>query len=193
MKQELATITTTLHVIQSALKVPKDKYNSFGKYNYRTCESIVEAAKPILYEHGFSLLMNDEIIMIGNRFYVKATAKISNGVESYECSAFAREEESKKGMDGAQVTGAASSYARKYALNGLFAIDDTEDADATDKKPEKQQDLPANFYPAWQTAINACDTVEKLQELWEGNKATCIADPQIKKMFVDKKTASGWK
>jgi len=126
----------TLSIIQSEIKAPKGQMNKFGNYKYRSCEDIVEAAKPILAKHGFALTLTDEIVMIGNRFYVKATASIMRGlgegeVEVFEVSAFAREEETKKGMDGAQITGAASSYARKYALNGLFAIDDTKDADAT--------------------------------------------------------------
>ena len=117
--------------IQSLIKAPKGQFNSFGKYKYRSCEDIVEAVKPVINQLGFYLTLSDEIVEIGGRFYVKATATISNGTESFSVSAFAREEESKKGMDGSQVTGASSSYARKYALNGLFAIDDTKDSDAT--------------------------------------------------------------
>ena len=117
--------------IQSLIKAPKGQFNNFGKYKYRSCEDIVEAVKPVINQLGFYLTLSDEIVEIGGRFYVKATATISNGAESYSSVAFAREEESKKGMDGSQVTGASSSYARKYALNGLFAIDDTKDSDAT--------------------------------------------------------------
>ena len=119
--------------IQSLIKVPKGQFNSFGKYKYRSCEDIVEAVKPVINPLGFYLTLSDEVVSIGNRFYIKATARISNGTEVYESIAYAREEEVKKGMDGSQVTGAASSYARKYALNGLFAIDDTADSDATNK------------------------------------------------------------
>lgn len=117
--------------IQSLIKAPKGQFNSFGKYKYRSCEDIVEAIKPVINPLGFYLTLSDEIVNIGNRFYVKATATISNGTETYSCSAYAREEEVKKGMDGSQVTGASSSYARKYSLNGLFAIDDTKDSDST--------------------------------------------------------------
>jgi hypothetical protein len=117
--------------IQSLIKAPKGQFNNFGKYKYRSCEDIVEAVKPVINQLGFYLTLSDEIVEIGGRFYVKATATISNGTESYSSVAYAREEESKKGMDGSQVTGASSSYARKYALNGLFAIDDTKDSDAT--------------------------------------------------------------
>lgn len=117
--------------IQSLIKAPKCQFNSFGKYKYRSCEDIVEAVKPVINQLGFYLTLSDEIVNIGNRFYIKATATISNGTESYSSVAYAREEETKKGMDGSQVTGASSSYARKYALNGLFAIDDTKDSDST--------------------------------------------------------------
>lgn len=128
--------------IQSLIKAPKGQFNSFGKYKYRSCEDIVEAVKPVINELGFYLTLSDEIVNIGERFYIKATATISNGTETYSVSAYAREEESKKGMDGSQVTGASSSYARKYALNGLFAIDDTKDSDATNvgKKDEPTED-----------------------------------------------------
>lgn len=117
--------------IQAQVKAPKGQVNKFGNYKYRSCEDIVEAVKPVINKLGFYLTLSDEIVQIGERIYVKATATISNGESTFTCSAFAREEEVKKGMDSAQITGAASSYARKYALNGLFAIDDTKDADAT--------------------------------------------------------------
>lgn len=124
------TIYTELSRIQKELKAPKGQYNTFGNYKYRSCEDILEAAKPLLGE--CSLTINDEIVLIGDRFYIKATAKLSlTNDEFITNSALAREPEGKKGMDEAQVTGATSSYARKYALNGLFAIDDTKDADAT--------------------------------------------------------------
>jgi hypothetical protein len=121
-----------LALIQKELKAPKSQFNQFGKYKYRNCEDIFEAVKPLLAEDCV-LTLSDEVVFIGNRFYIKATAKIFNGAEDLAVSAFAREEESKKGMDGAQVSGAASSYARKYALNGLFLIDDTKDADTTNQ------------------------------------------------------------
>lgn len=118
--------------IQNEIKAPKGQLNKFGNYRYRSCEDIVEAAKPVLLKHGYALTLTDEIVNIGGRFYVKATATILNNEGlMFSATAFAREEETKKGMDVAQITGSASSYARKYALNGLFAIDDTKDADAT--------------------------------------------------------------
>lgn len=130
-----------LIVIQSRLKAAKSNFNSYGKYNYRSCEDILEALKPLLKEQNCFLVVSDEILFIGNRFYVKSVAAISNG-EGLQISScgLAREEESKKGMDGAQVTGAASSYARKYALNGLFAIDDSKDADSTNDG-EKEESI----------------------------------------------------
>lgn len=120
-----------LSKIQSLVKAPKGQVNKFGNYKYRSCEDIVEAVKLVINPLGYYLTITDEIVTIANRVYVKATATLSNGEQSYSASAFAREEEVKKGMDAAQITGSASSYARKYALNGLFAIDDTKDADAT--------------------------------------------------------------
>lgn len=130
----IPNITTQLAAIQYELKAPKTQYNSFGKYNYRNCEDILEAVKPLLVAHGAALSLSDDLIQIGDRYYIKATAALMNINRPSECisvTAYAREDETKKGMDGAQVTGAASSYARKYALNGLFCIDDTKDADAT--------------------------------------------------------------
>lgn len=130
------SITGALVDIQSRLKAPKNQYNGFGKYKYRSAEDILEAVKPLLKENGCSLVINDEIIPVGNRIYVKSTAELSNGSEKVSTTAFAREEEQKKGMDASQVTGAASSYARKYALNGLFCIDDTKDADSLNNSAE---------------------------------------------------------
>lgn len=121
---------TRLNEIQKELKAPKGQMNSFGNYKYRSCEDIVEAVKPLLGDA--SLLLSDEIVLIGDRYYVKATAELVDGTTITRVSAFAREPLEKKGMDTAQITGATSSYARKYALNGLFAIDDTKDADTMD-------------------------------------------------------------
>ena len=122
--------------IQSELKAPKNQNNTFGKYKYRSCEDILEAVKPLLSREGLLLTLTDTIEQIGNRFYVKATVKLTDGTQAVENTAYAREEETKKGMDGPQVTGTSSSYARKYALNGLFCIDDTKDADTDEYKTE---------------------------------------------------------
>lgn len=115
--------------IQSELKAPKGQYNSFGKYKYRSAEDILEAVKPLCVKHGVLLTLTDNIELIGERYYIKATARVTDETKSVEVTAFAREDLDKKGMDGSQITGTASSYARKYALNGLFCIDDTKDAD----------------------------------------------------------------
>ena len=122
--------------VQKKLKAPKGQFNKFGGYHYRSCEDILEAAKPLCVEAGLLLTVSDEVVMIGERYYVKATAKVADGTNEFSVTAYAREEETKKGMDGSQITGTASSYARKYALNGLFCIDDTKDAD-TDEYTEK--------------------------------------------------------
>jgi len=120
--------------IQAKLKAPKGQFNSFGKYKYRSCEDIVEAAKPLLSQYGYHLIMFDEVVAVLDRVYVKATCQVMNGSEVVATSsAYAREAADKKGQDDSQITGATSSYSRKYALNGLFAIDDTKDADATNK------------------------------------------------------------
>lgn len=132
------SIYDDLSEIQKQLNAPKNRRNNFGNYNYRSCEDIVEAVKKILPK-GCSLLLRDEIVLIGDRYYVKAEARIFSKDGSIEAYAYARESLEKKGMDSAQVTGAASSYARKYALNGLFAIDDSDDIDAHDHKEEPKK------------------------------------------------------
>lgn len=124
--------------IQSELKAPKGQYNSFGKYKYRSAEDILEAVKPLCVKYDVLLTLTDSIELIGERYYVKATARVSDGTKAVEVTALAREDLDKKGMDGSQITGTASSYARKYALNGLFCIDDTKDAD-TDEYTAKTQ------------------------------------------------------
>lgn len=132
----MGDIHKKLQKIQAELKVPKSKYSDYGGYNYRSLEDIYEAVKPLLDREGLILVVSDEIIMLGNRFYIKATAVLKD-VEndgSFCATAYAREEESKKKMDAAQVTGSASSYARKYALNSLFLLDDSKDADTDEYK-----------------------------------------------------------
>jgi len=131
-----------LNKIQQELKAPKNQYNNFGKYTYRSCEDILEAVKPLL--EGIVLTINDELVNIGNRYYVKATAKFDDGQNCIENTAYAREPESKKGMDESQITGTASSYARKYALNGLFLIDDSKDADSNEHASQTTQSRTAS-------------------------------------------------
>lgn len=128
---EKRNIYEKLQAIQAALKAPKSQYNSFGKYKYRKAEDILEAVKPLLKEQGLALICTDDLVNIGDRYYIKATVTITDGEASVFTTAFAREEETKSGMDGSQITGASSSYARKYALNGLLCIDDTADSDTT--------------------------------------------------------------
>ena len=137
-----------LSKVQTELKAPKGQYNSFGKYKYRSCEDILEAVKPLNAKHGVVLTVGDEVVEISNRFYVKATATFVD-IESGEKiinTALARENDEKKGMDGSQITGTASSYARKYCLNGLFCIDDTKDAD-TDEYRHQQERKPQESKP----------------------------------------------
>ena len=159
-----------LQEIQHKLKAPKGQYNSFGKYKYRSCEDILEAVKPILNEVGCTLTLSDEIILIGDRYYVKATATLKGADVNESTTAYAREDLEKKGVDGSQITGTASSYARKYALNGLFCIDDTKDADtdeyanqtakkqasapSTQASPAKTKQVFDPSHPQWQAILD---------------------------------------
>lgn len=151
-----------LIAIQSELKAPKSQFNKFGGYKYRKAEDILEAVKPLLNKQKCTLTITDDIVMLGNRIYVKATATIKNEKGEFETTTgWAREEETKKGMDGSQITGASSSYARKYALNGLFAIDDNADSDTTNdgqhqaaqqhtqtQQPAAQQPTSPQYHPS---------------------------------------------
>jgi hypothetical protein len=140
-------VSSRLSSIQKNLKAPKGQLNKFGGYHYRSCEDILEAVKPLLGDA--QLTLSDEMVAVGDRYYVKAVATLAVMSQEISVSAFAREAETKKGMDEAQITGAASSYARKYALNGLFAIDDTKDADATnthDKSPPESKTSTPKTY-----------------------------------------------
>ncbi|EPH8537592.1 ERF family protein [Escherichia coli] len=135
-----------LWTIQQTLNAPKNQRNNFGGYSYRSAEDILEAVKPLL--QNVTLTLNDEIVLIGDRYYVKATATLSDGEDAIAVTAYAREEENKRGMDASQLTGATSSYARKYALNGLFCIDDAKDPDTdayakqTNQQPRQQKNQP---------------------------------------------------
>lgn len=144
----MSKIESQLLAIQSRLVAPKGQFNSFGKYNYRSCEDILEAVKPYLAANQLMLTISDEMVFLGDRYYVKATAKVSNFEgESIETTAYAREEENKKGMDASQLTGSTSSYARKYALNGLFCIDDTKDSDSTNQHGKESVPKPVPNVP----------------------------------------------
>jgi len=132
--------------VQAELKAPKSQYNSFGRYNYRSAEDILEAVKPLLFKHGLTQTISDEVVETNTRHYIKATVTVYLGDQSVSVSAFAREPEQKKGMDESQITGTASSYARKYALNGMWCIDDTKDADTDEfrQQTDKQNNGKAN-------------------------------------------------
>ena len=183
--------------IQSSLKAPKGQKNTFGNYKYRSCEDICEAVKPFLKEHSLTLTLSDELVFFagtapqqftqttakgdqkvivgGDRFYVKATALISDGTSQITVVAFAREEQDKKGMDSSQITGAASSYARKYALNGLFLIDDTKDADTMDNtkqepKVVKPVEKTKPTVPQVIDALRPCKKVEHVEAVMASTK-----------------------
>jgi len=143
--EKLIYIMEKLIKLRSELSVPKNQYNSFGKYKYRSQEDILEAVKPLLEKYDLLLTITDEMIMLGNRFYVKATVVISDDEKEIASSGFAREPENKKGMDESQISGTASSYARKYALNALFLIDDTKDADTDEHHKVTTKSEPKPF------------------------------------------------
>ena len=187
-------INVKLMNIQQELKAPKGQYNDFGKYAYRSCEDILEAVKPLLKKEKAVLTISDELQYIGNRYYIKATATLidTESEAIISNSAYAREEETKKGMDGSQITGASSSYARKYALNGLFGIDDNKDSDTTniqskeekeDKKiSPKQIELIQKYYQGENlTKLLEVNNIEKLEDM-SINKASEI----LSKLFAKK-------
>lgn len=155
-----------LNKIQTELKAPKGQRNTFGNYNYRSAEDILDALKPLLEKYEATATLSDDLIMIGDRYYIRATATLTAGEATYHTTAYAREEESKKGMDGAQITGAASSYARKYALNGLFAIDDTKDSDSTNKHGKDEEEANDAFYEE----VKNIQTVKGLESYYKKNK-----------------------
>ncbi len=160
------SINKKLAEIQKSLKAPKNQYNNFGKYNYRSCEDILEGLKPHLGD--CSVTITDSIEVHGDRVYVKATVTITDGENSHSVSAYAREPLSKKGMDDSQITGCASSYARKYALNGLFLIDDTKDADSHDNSGIQAY---SEIEQQWVDAINAgTHTLEMIEDKGIKNK-----------------------
>jgi len=152
------SVHSKLLSVQAALKAPKGQYNAFGKYNYRSCEDILEAVKPLLFEHGLTLIISDSVVAVGDRIYVQATAAIRGEDIQVSVTAYAREEEDKKGMDGSQITGAASSYARKYALNGLFLIDDTKDSDGTNTHGKDTPSSPTPKKPSTDAPSGASES-----------------------------------
>ena len=184
----------SLRKVQSELKAPKGQYNSFGKYSYRSCEDILEAVKPLLDKYEATVSITDDVVLVGDRVYVKATATfVDKDGKVIQSSAFAREPLARKGMDEAQVTGATSSYARKYALNGLFLIDDNKDADTDENRNESDarskasgSDTPKSDAPKVQRPNYSEEQLEKMkkwtdgtfteEELAEFRKRCCGAD-----------------
>lgn len=173
------SLFTKLNKIQKELNAPKSQRNNFGKYNYRSCEDILSAVKPLL-DDNLVVTLCDDLVLVGDRFYIKSVAKITDGKESVENTAFAREQYSKKGMDEAQITGTASSYARKYALNGLFAIDDAKDADtqSPDDNEKAWLDLDKNmeaYHWIEGQVVNgkpANDVITSIRKKYKVNKET---------------------
>lgn len=171
--------------VQAELKAPKGQRNNFGNYNYRSCEDIVEAVKPLLKREGLILNLSDEMVQIGDRYYVKATARVINieDGEKIETTALAREDENKKGMDLAQITGSVSSYARKYALNGMFAIDDTKDADATNthgkEVPSRNQSTETKGEFTTMADLTGKLTTKQINRLMAIGKKANITEAQI--------------
>lgn len=152
-----------LRIIQYGLNAPKDAWNSFANYSYRSAESILQALKPHLEENGLVLTISDEVTAVAERIYVKATARLTDGTDSIETSAYAREPAAKKGADESQITGAASSYARKYALCGLFAIDDNKDPDATNTHGKEPPPEPLDLDKAI-AALKSADDLDTLKK-----------------------------
>lgn len=152
-QKELSFTKKVIRVINE-LKAPKNLYNSFGKYHYRNAEGIMEAVKPLAAKYDLLPNVSDEIVLIGERYYVKATATITDGEQEMKAYGYAREAEVKKGQDDSQITGAASSYARKYALNGLYLIDDTKDADTDEYKQQNDSAKPKKVTKTQATALN---------------------------------------
>lgn len=203
MEKKEKTIYEKLLAVQNELKAPKDKRNNFGGYNYRSCEGILEAVKPLLQEQGLMLTIKDEVVNIGDRYYVRATVLLddisSNG--EIATTALAREEEAKKGMDASQITGTASSYARKYALNGLFLIDDTKDADTDEFHRTTQENgqktnvaTQPNQPPAKKIALTQKIVDEKLKFILEQTDTETVKNIwlNLSKMYeINKDTALG--
>lgn len=196
-----------LLIIQNSIKVNKDRFNTFGNYKYRSAEDILNAAKPLLAQNNCILVLSDEVVNIGNYNYIKATAKIIDIEDGSEIvnTAYAREDEKCKGMQGSQITGATSSYSRKYALNGLFLLDDVKDADSNEFHYENTlQNVPLNIHPNTPmpkpilnkeekiqsiiAEINRCNDVDSLTALWNRLK-NWTTDESIKKAFSERKRA----
>ena len=175
--------------IQKELKAPKSQYNSFGKYKYRSCEDILESVKPLLEKYKVTIILSDKLEQIGERYYIRAKAILidTESNNSIENTAYAREEETKKGMDGSQITGTSSSYARKYALNGLLLIDDTKDADTDEfakennKGKTKEEPKEKKITPGQLKVLSKIYTGDNLVKLLELNKIDKLEDMSMEK------------
>ncbi|MCI7207593.1 MAG: ERF family protein [Clostridium sp.] len=175
--------------IQKELKAPKGQYNSFGKYKYRSCEDILESVKPLLEKYKVTIILTDKLEQIGERYYIRAKAILidTESNNSIENTAYAREEETKKGMDGSQITGTSSSYARKYALNGLLLIDDTKDADTDEfakennKGKTKEEPKEKKITPGQLKVLSKLYTGDNLVKLLELNKIDKLEDMSMEK------------
>ncbi len=183
-KQKFNEVQDVLHFIQKNLKVPKERVNKFGGYKFRNAEDILDAVKTILPD-GATLVIQDDIRLVGDRYYVQAVAKLSYMGQSVENCSYAREDETKKGMDASQLTGATSSYARKYALNGLFMIDDTKDADEINKHGKTDKDQAVQ--DALGGSITDGTPPEEIQKMYEQglkNLTSCMDTDQLKKVWT---------
>jgi len=186
--------------IQAKLKAPKGQFNSFGKYHYRSAEDILEAVKKVVNPMGFAITLTDDLIFAEGRWYIKSVAELTNGKQTFSSIGLAREEETKKGMDGSQITGAASSYARKYALNGLFAIDDTKDSDATndhgksqESKPQAKTAMPATSkfdieFKELISDVKSVIAIGELKGIWEKLTDEAKANKEIQQLFNHRKS-----
>lgn len=179
------TFIEKLSAVITELKAPKGQRNNFGKYNYRSAENILEAVKPLAHKYGLVPKLSDEIVMIGNRYYVQATASITDGISTEKAFGQAREPESKKGMDESQITGTASSYARKYAMNGLYQIDDTKDADTDEYKKQVDSAKPKAVTKTQANALQA--RINKLAELVSAKTDKHITGVQMAEKVTDTK------
>lgn len=178
------TVYEKLAAIQQKLIAPKSQFNAFGKYNYRSCEDILEGLKPCMKEVGAAVTVSDEVVMIGDRYYIKATARLidtENG-QSVENTAYAREADGKKSMDESQVTGSTSSYARKYALNGLFCIDDVKDADTRDNR-QKEAEEQKKFEEEANRTANSLITDAKVKALIAQCKKEGVEPEKIARLY----------
>ncbi|MDR9419477.1 ERF family protein [Gracilimonas sp.] len=186
MSEEL-TFNQKIIAIQSELKAPKNQFNNFGKYKYRSCEDILEGVKPLLSEYGLLQRISDDIVQVRDRYYIKAIVTVLDGKNEMQVSAFAREPENKKGMDHSQITGTASSYARKYALNGMWLIDDTKDADTDEheKQKTKKKSKPVlnDESEKWEKAVHSVakgesniEAIQKHYTLSEKDKEKLVAE-----------------